>query len=171
MIIPFGDYMRTYPTAAAQSLSHVRLCDPMDCIAHQAPLSMGFPKQEYWSGLPLPSSGDLPDPRIYPGSPALRADSLLSEPPGKCVVIWPVAVRWLCLYSSHSCDSFLLWPVDAPLSTRQERGHQRCSWPHAREAPCPCSVICPVPPWRHRGPLIWHTTLHTAPRAYGAWFT
>ena len=87
MIIPFGDYMRTYPTAAAQSLSHVRLCDPMDCIAHQAPLSMGFPKQEYWSGLPLPSSGDLPDPRIYPGSPALRADSLLSEPPGKCVVI------------------------------------------------------------------------------------
>ena len=40
------------------------LCDPMDYIAHQAPLSMGFPRQEYWSGLPFPSAGDLPDPGI-----------------------------------------------------------------------------------------------------------
>ena len=168
---PFlGIYKNTSYTAA-WSLSRVRLCDSMDCIDHQAPLSMGFPRQKHWSGLPFPSPVDLPHPRIYHGSPALRADSLVSEPPGKCVIIWPVAVRWLCLYVSHSSDSFLLWPVDAPLSTRQERGHQRCSRPHAREAPCPCSVICPTPRWRHRGPLIWHMTLHTAPRAYGAWFT
>ena len=45
------------------------------------PLSMGFPRQEYWSGLPFPSPGDLPDPGIEPGSPALQADYLLSEPP------------------------------------------------------------------------------------------
>ena len=42
--------------------------------AYQAPLSMGFSRQEYWSGLPFPSPGDLPDPRIEPGSPALQAD-------------------------------------------------------------------------------------------------
>ena len=45
---------------------------------------MGFPGQEYKSGLPRPSPGDLPDPGIEPGSPALKADSLLSEPPGAC---------------------------------------------------------------------------------------
>ena len=44
---------------------------------------MGFSRQEYWSGLPLPSPGDLPDPGIEPRSPALRADALTSEPPGK----------------------------------------------------------------------------------------
>ena len=44
---------------------------------------MEFSRQEYWSGLPFPSPGNLPDPGIKPGSPALQVDSLLSEPPGK----------------------------------------------------------------------------------------
>ena len=44
---------------------------------------MGFSRQEYWSGLPVPSPGDLPDPGIEPRSPALQADALTSEPPGK----------------------------------------------------------------------------------------
>ena len=52
-------------------------------VAHQAPLSVAFPRQEYWSGLPFPSPGDLPDPGIEPRSPTLQVDSLLSEPPGK----------------------------------------------------------------------------------------
>ena len=52
-------------------------------VAYQAPLSMGFSRQEYWSGLPFPSPGDLPDPGIEPGSPALQADDLPSKPPGK----------------------------------------------------------------------------------------
>ena len=52
-------------------------------VAYQAPLSMGFSRQENWSGLSLPSPGDLSDPVIEPESPTLRADSLLSEPPGK----------------------------------------------------------------------------------------
>ena len=52
-------------------------------VAHQAPLSRGFSRQEYWSGLPFPSPGDLPDPGIKPRSPALQADALTSEPPGK----------------------------------------------------------------------------------------
>ena len=51
-------------------------------IACQAPLSMEFSRQEYWSGLLFPSPGDLPDPRSEPGSPASRADSLPPEPPG-----------------------------------------------------------------------------------------
>jgi len=46
-------------------------------VAHQAPLSMGFPRQEYWSGLPFPTPGDLLDPGIKPASPVLQADSLL----------------------------------------------------------------------------------------------
>ena len=48
-------------------------------VACQASLSMGFPRQEYWSGLPFPSPGDLPNPRIEPWSPALQADSLPTE--------------------------------------------------------------------------------------------
>ena len=52
-------------------------------IAHQAPLSMGFNKQEYCSGLPFPSPEDLPHPGMEPGSPALQADSSQTEPPGK----------------------------------------------------------------------------------------
>ena len=55
----------------------------MDFLAYQAPLSMGFSRQEYWSGLPFPSPGALPDPGIKPGSPGLPADALPSEPPGK----------------------------------------------------------------------------------------
>ena len=51
-------------------------------VAHQAPPSMEFSRQEYWSGLPFPSPGDLPNPGIEPRSPALWADTLPSEPPG-----------------------------------------------------------------------------------------
>ena len=64
-------------------LSRVGLCATPWTVAYQAPLSMGFSRQEYWSGLPFPSPGDLPDPGIEPGSPALQTDALPSEPPGK----------------------------------------------------------------------------------------
>ena len=66
--------------------SCLTLCNPMG-IAHQAPPTMGFSSQEYWSGLPCPSPGDLPDPGIEPGSLALWADALPSEPPGKPKVV------------------------------------------------------------------------------------
>ena len=52
-------------------------------VACQAPLSMGFSRREYWSGLPFPSPGDLPNPGIEPRSPTLQADSLPAEPPRK----------------------------------------------------------------------------------------
>ena len=63
-------------------LSHVRLFATPWTVAHQAPPSVGFSRQEYWSGLPFPSPGDLPDPGIEPGSPTLWADALPSETPG-----------------------------------------------------------------------------------------
>ena len=66
-----------------KSLSHFRLFVTPWTVARQAPLSMEFSKQEYWSGLPYPSSGDLPEPGIEPGSPALQTDSLLFELPKK----------------------------------------------------------------------------------------
>ena len=56
------------------------LGDPMDCSLHQVSPSMGFSRQESWSGLPFPSPGDPLKPGIEPGSPALQADALLSEP-------------------------------------------------------------------------------------------
>ena len=59
----------------------------------QAPLSMGFSRQEHWSGLPFPPPGDLPDPGTEPGPPALQADSLLSEPPAKPQALAKSAVR------------------------------------------------------------------------------
>ena len=66
----------------AQSLQSCPTVTPWT-VAHQAPLSMGFSRQECWSVLPFPSPGDISDPGTEPRSPALQADSLLSEPPGK----------------------------------------------------------------------------------------
>ena len=66
-----------------QLLNLVRLFAALWTVAHQAPLSMGLSRQEYWSGLPFPPPGDLPNPGIKPKSLALQADSLPSEPPGK----------------------------------------------------------------------------------------
>ena len=65
-----------------KSLSRVQVFATPWTVAHHAPPSMKFSRQEYWSGLPFPSPGDLPDPGIEPGSPALQADALPSEPPG-----------------------------------------------------------------------------------------
>ena len=82
-----------------KSPSRVRLFATPWTVAYQAPPSMGFSRQEYWSGLPFPSPGDLPDPGIEPGSPALEADALTSEPPGKPEP-YPKMVK---LRSQHLC--------------------------------------------------------------------
>ena len=68
----------------SESVSHSIISDSaiLWTVPHQAPLSMGFPRQEYWGGLPFPSSDDLPYPGIKLESPELQADSLSSEPPG-----------------------------------------------------------------------------------------
>ena len=64
----------SFPVLIAQSC--LILCNIMDCIAHQDPLSMKFSRQEYWSGLPIPSPGDLLELETEPGFPALQSDSL-----------------------------------------------------------------------------------------------
>ena len=72
-----------------KSLSRVRLFATPWTVAYQASPSMGFSRfsrQECWSGLPFPSPGDLPNPGIEPESPALQADALPSEPPGKQIL-------------------------------------------------------------------------------------
>ena len=75
--------METWKWKEVKSLSRIQLFVAPWTIARQASLSRGFSKQEYWSGLPFPSPGDLPNPGIEPESPALQADALSSEPPGK----------------------------------------------------------------------------------------
>ena len=67
-----GVHVEAEKVLAAQPC--LTLCDPLDCVAGQAPLSMGFSRPEYWSGLPCPSPGDLPNPGAEPGSPSLQAD-------------------------------------------------------------------------------------------------
>ena len=67
-------FLVLYVCELAQALSRVPLCNPRT-VAHQASLSMRYPRQEYWSGLPFPSSRDLPDPGIGPASPVLADGS------------------------------------------------------------------------------------------------
>ena len=71
-----------FPYLSMKLLSRVRLFATPWIVAHQAPPSMGFSRQEYWSGLPFLSAGHLPDPGIEPRSPTMQADALPSEPPG-----------------------------------------------------------------------------------------
>ena len=68
---------------ASLALSRVRRFATPRTAARQAPPSKGFSRREHWSGVPFPSPGDLPDPGIEPGAPALQADALTSEPPGR----------------------------------------------------------------------------------------
>ena len=101
-----------YTSEVAQSC--LTLCEPWT-VAYQAPPSMGFSRQEYWSGVPFPSPGDLPDSGIKPGSPAFQAYALTSEPPGKplrythslayqtrCKVTLKLFFRSQCLGSSSN---------------------------------------------------------------------
>ena len=79
-----------------KSLSCVQLLATPWTVAHQAPPSMGFSRQEYWSGLPFPSPGNLPDPVIEPTSPTLQADASTSEPPGKNMKYMSPNAKFIC---------------------------------------------------------------------------
>ena len=84
--------------ATTQSLSSVQLFATPWTIGCQAPLSMGFPRQEYWSGLPVSPPGDHPDPGMEPAPPvalALVGRFFTTEPPGK-------PIRTLCIFFVHS---------------------------------------------------------------------
>ena len=77
------DIQKHRMSVRAESLNRVQLSVTPWTVAHQAPLPMGFSRREYWSGLPRPLPGDLPNPGIEPRTPTWQADSLPSEPPGK----------------------------------------------------------------------------------------
>ena len=137
------------------SLSRVWLFAALWTVTYQAPLSMEFSRQEYWSGLPFPSPGDLPDPGIEPGSPALQVDPLISEPPGKPLLsLWLTTFlsgfppRWryeswsavLCVFCKYSgcvtlCSCMLIcvfWGVQGSLRFLQDPGSitgRQGKWP------------------------------------------
>ena len=93
------DYSSLCYTVKVKSLSRVQLFATPWTLAYQAPRSMGFSRQEYWSGFPFPSPGYLPDPGIKPRSPSLEADALTSEPPEK-----PIGPSYLaCLIYNNFC--------------------------------------------------------------------
>ena len=100
-------------------------------VARQAPLPMGFSRQECWNGLPLPSAGDIPNPGIEPWSPTLQADSLLSEPPGVVVIYMKVTQSYLTLcdpmdYIVHVIlQARILEWVAVPFSRRSSQPRDR----------------------------------------------
>ena len=96
-------------------LSHIWLFVTPWTVAHQAPLSMEFSRQEYWSVLPCPSPGDLPNPGIEPRSPELRADSLPAEPPGK-----PNLTLISRLAQNFTGRSVVYWTYSNPIRTSPE---------------------------------------------------
>ena len=111
-----------------KSLSRVRLFATPWTAAHQAPPSMGFSRQEYWSGLPFPSPGDVPDPGIEARSPALQADALTSEPERfplwdtatlNCLNLGMIHIFSVHIYSKRSSPS-------APLSKCSMAHHSMC---------------------------------------------
>ena len=93
-------------------LSHVQLFSTPWTVARQAPLSLGFSRQAYWSGLPRPPPGDLPNPGIEPRSPAWQVHSLPAEPQGKLLWImmpWTFvnSFVWTCFTRVHALTELL----------------------------------------------------------------
>ena len=120
-----------YLKVKVKLLSHVLLFETPWIVASKSPLSMGFSRQEYWSGLTFPSPGDLPHPGIESGSPTLQADALPSEPQGKpirlylCSSIWPLLTN--VLYSIEKNDFLHSW-------VHNEHKFTNCSdLPHSRQ--------------------------------------
>ena len=91
-----------------KSLSRVQLFATPWTIAYQAPPSMGFSRQEYRSGLPFPSPGDLPNPGIEPGSPAFQVDALTAEPPREAPMAFPIQGSNLNVLSPVLADGFFI---------------------------------------------------------------
>ena len=129
--------------------SPVRLFKIPWTVAHQAPLSLGFPRQEYWGGLPWPSPGDLPDPGIEPGSPALQADSLPSEPPA--VRVSPIIRQWGSI-SLKGTLYFNLFFSFFSLEEKTKARNEKASFAHVVGQPAE-PVVNPNPSTRFWRPL------------------
>ena len=102
---------------------HVWLCDPLTAD-RQAPQYMGFPRQEYWSGLPFPSPEDLPDPGIELTFPALGGGFFTTEPSGMPYVLWGRHKETLFLSLKHLWGVGLLWAQNRSVYASVNRVHQ-----------------------------------------------
>ena len=132
-------------------LSPVGLFTTPWAVPRQAPLSMGFSRQEYWSGWPFPSPGDLPNPGIKLRSPALQVDSLLSEPPGKpwCLMInicrivkGKPSILSTVLRNSEPRARFQI-PVDIPAAGTVTNANVTRQLPsHALGSPARLLILC-----------------------------
>ena len=133
---PFSPSPSCREKRKVKSLSHVQLFGTLRTAAYQAPPSMGFSRQGYWRGLPFPSPGDLPNPGIKPGSPALQVDSLPSEPPGKSSLRekYPFISRLVQLTWSYLLPRLIYTPLSPP-----------CSHPRISLSAFPRSATC----WGH----------------------
>ena len=98
-----------------KSLSRIRLFVTPWTVTYQAPPSMGFSRQGYWSGVPSPSLGDLPDPGLEPRSPALQADALLSELVGKPYIPYIVQYILVVYFMHNSLYLLISYPCFASL--------------------------------------------------------
>ena len=128
-----------------KSLSRVQLFATLWTVTSQAPPSMGFSRQEYWHGLPLPSPGDLPDPGIEPGYPALQADALISEPPGTCIYSLSSSFPNYVI-TSHWAEFLVLSRRSRWLSILNIAVVAVCTWPSSQSALLmPLSSICFAP--------------------------
>ena len=116
-----------YSTGLACLLSRIQLFATPCAVAYQAPLSMGFYRQEYWSGWPFPSPGDLRDPGIELGSPALQADSLLLMSPNP----WTSDSEGKNLPAMQEiCDQSLGWkdPLEKGMATHSNILDWKIPW-------------------------------------------
>ena len=134
-----GDLCEVWKLKVLVAQSCLTLWDPVDW-SRQAPLSMEFFRQQYWSGLPFPSPGDLPNPGIEPRFPTLWADSLTSEPPGKPhdlplnVDTFPFAVltRWLNSRGKSQSGGFVWWNKNKyhwKVKIRNDNAYLKCQEP------------------------------------------
>ena len=149
MSISISIYLYRY-TYIVKVLSHVQLFVTPWTVAHQAPLSMGFSRQEQWSGLSFPSPGDLPDLGIKPRSPALQADALTSEPTGKPIQIY-IYTHYVYIFTyihSNTIKEQARWRKERRVGTPEERVEgMRMGWTHrwVRKQPeCTVFMACVV---------------------------
>ena len=96
-----------YFVCMVSRFSHVQLFVMLWTVAHQASLSIGFPSQEYWNGLPYPSPGDLPDPGIEPMSPALTGGFFTTSATWDCILLWVLVREWLPWYKKLEAKTSL----------------------------------------------------------------
>ena len=104
--------------------SCLTLCDPINCSLPDSSV-IRFPKQKYWSGFTVPSSGNLPDPGVEPGSPVLQKDSFPSEPPGKRSKLKGINRKLSCYYML--CVIGVNWEIHAMLYSGASNIHRHHS--------------------------------------------